>query len=139
MGPADVVAAQKANFDAFIRSIQFHAHGHDHDHGHKHAPAKVQKLAWAALPAGWAEDKTEKKFRIHSFKVEQGGETADLAVTRIAFEQAGSMMDNVNRWRTSIGLEATTDPKAHEPKQAVVAGRDGARIDVKGGDKSVIV
>jgi hypothetical protein len=144
MGPVDVVAAQKANFDAFLRSVQFHAHEH-HDHdGHDHAkpvakPTGPVNLAWDKLPEGWTEDKSDKPFRVKTIKVEQGGEVADLAITKIAFEQAGGMMENVNRWRTSVGLEATQDPQAHAPKQAVVAGRDGARIDVKGPKNSVIV
>ena len=154
LGPADVVGKQKEKFDAFIRSIQFHAHddhaghahapgephkeGDGHDHGHDHGPAKDVKLEWTALPEGWAEDKVTQQFRLHTIKVGTGEQAGDLAVTRMSVQQAGPLMDNINRWRRSVGLPDTADPSAHQAKDLTIAGRPGFAIEVKGPEKTVL-
>jgi len=144
MGPPDVVATQKANFDAFIRSIHFHSHEATPGGGaggvaSATTDAVPPKLVWDKLPQGWTEEKVTQQFRIATIKVEQGGQVADLAITRIGVSQAGTATDNINRWRASVGLPATSDPSSQPMRQATVAGRDGARVDVKGPEKSVAV
>lgn len=146
VGPPEVVGAQKANFDAFLRSVHFHA-----DDGHAHeqhaagepsaaapaAPAGAVRLAWDKLPDGWDEGpKTEATaLRAHTLRVRSGNEEGEVAVTRIRQEQAGSGLDNINRWRTAVGLENTTDPTTHPPRPTTVAGKPGVIMDIAGPGK----
>jgi hypothetical protein len=154
MGSPEVVGAQKANFDALIRSIEFHAHDHAEAPSANVAspPAEAggpgtvaapigspTKLVWDKLPDGWTEEKVDKPFRVHTFQVKQGSSVAEVAVTPMTREQAGSILDNINRWRGSIGLPPTQDPSAHPEREATVASRTGFRIDVKGPQQSVFV
>ena len=147
VGPSEVVGAQKDNFNAFIRSIRFH---HDDHTGHAHGPAPaatpaatsspvMTDIAWDKLPAGWRETKSEQAIRAKTFVIESDGQQAELAVTRLRQAQAGDFLANVNRWRTSIGLEPVADPAAHPPRKATVAGGEGFIVDVPGPDKRVLV
>ena len=152
MGPPEVVGAQKGNFDALIKSIEFHSHepgvpatASASPPAQAGGPVKPEasagsvKLAWDKLPDGWTEEKVEKPFRANTFQVKQGNDVAEVAVTPMTREQAGSILDNINRWRNSIGLPSTEDPSLHRERPATVASRPGFRIDVKGPDKSVYV
>jgi hypothetical protein len=149
MGSPEVVGAQKANFDALIASIAFHSHDAGPSASAAAPPAEAGspgvdagapvKLAWDKLPDGWTEEKIDKPFRVHTFQVKQGADVAEVAVTPMTREQAGSILDNINRWRGSVGLPPTEDPQLHRERQATVAGRTGFRIDVKGPEKSVFV
>jgi hypothetical protein len=103
------------------------------------AKAGAAKLVWDKLPDGWTEEKVDKPFRVNTFQVKQGSDVAEVAVTPMTREQAGSILDNINRWRGSIGLAPTEDPSLHRERAATVASRPGFRIDVKGPEQSVFV
>jgi hypothetical protein len=82
-----------------------------------------------------------------AFGVGPEGKKADLVVTRFAANDAGSFLDNVNRWRGQLGLAPVTDPEAIKMKDATV-GKDGQGIVVEfenpqaspaGGKKMVVL
>jgi hypothetical protein len=60
-----------------------------------------------------------------SFKVQD----ADLAVTRFAPDNAGSFLDNINRWRNQLGLEPITDVQS-VPIQEIKLAKDAAGVEI---------
>jgi len=155
-GPPDAVTAQKANFDAFVKSLKFkgdgggepaHAHakgdghdhaGHDHaghDHaGHSHGPAEpvADRIVFGTLPAGWVEDPTPRPMRAHTVMVEADGKKGEVIISRMPPQVAGQLLDNLNRWRGQVGLAETTDPKSHPHRDLKVAGTPGYAFDFEG-------
>lgn len=137
LGPAEVVGEQKENFDAFVRSLRFTdiAQGS----GSAPQPPAEMKLTWEKLPEGWTQAPNTQQFRLHTIKVQAGDAAADLAITRMVPAQAGDLMANINRWRQAVGLEATTDPAAHPPREVRIGGRPGVIFEVAGSGNDVLV
>lgn len=115
--------------------------GHDHgpgEHhegdGHDHGPPQpaAEKINWGALPAGWVEDPTPRPMRAHTIVVEAAGKKGEVIVSRLPQNGVGELLQNINRWRGHVGLEPTTDPAAHKPRQVTVAGLDGFAFDFEG-------
>jgi len=70
--------------------------------GHPDTSGAAPKLQWK-LPAGW-EEVPPGQIRAASFRVAgTGGKPADVSVVPLPGE-AGSDLDNVNRWRGQVGL-----------------------------------
>jgi hypothetical protein len=89
-GPTEQVAAQKQDFDSFVASIRFVEH-------------PDEPVQWTA-PPHWRPEKATG-MRYASFKV--GPQESPLEVTVIPLGlEAASILDNVNRWRSQIGLDA---------------------------------
>ena len=57
-----------------------------------------------------------------TFKVD----SAELAVTRFAADNAGSFLDNANRWRNQIGLQPIDDPQSVPMNQVKLANESFA-------------
>ncbi|MEO6434335.1 MAG: hypothetical protein ABIP55_01050 [Tepidisphaeraceae bacterium] len=143
-GQVDVIAAQKANFDAFVASLHpgheggeaAHAHDHNahdpndggdhtgHDHAKPAAAAPSQLKSWTA-PTGWRELPDSKPPRVLAFQMGEGDKTAETVVTRFAATNAGSFLDNVNRWRGQLGLPPIQDPEAVTMKEVTLGGKEG--------------
>jgi hypothetical protein len=154
MGPADVVEAQKANFDAFVRSLHF-------DHGDEAAPPAPMPMAGtnqelpaghppigaaaapgesaaasaATLtfdaPAGWTQQPT-LPLRVVSFTAGEGDQRADVIVSQLSSTGSGSYLDNVNRWRGQVGLPPIKENEPQASKPIIVGGIDGALFDLTG-------
>jgi hypothetical protein len=161
-GPPEIVANQKGNFDAFVRSLKFKAgsdeppdeshpqlamaaglaaagatrddHEHHEGDGHDHGPAApvAEKVNWGALPAGWTEDPSPRTMRVHTLLVEEGGKKGEVIVTRFPQDGVGPLLQNINRWRGQVGLEPTDDPKSTPARDLVVFGERGAAFDMEG-------
>ena len=150
-GPVEIVSAQKHNFDDFIGSLhpggEGHAHpaqadaadphaGHDHAaNPHTDQPATqntvpVSKLVKWTAPTGWKELPDSKDPRMLAFAIGSGDKTAEMVATRFAAGNAGSFMDNINRWRGQIGLPPVNDPEAAKLEDVVV-GKDGQGVVVE--------
>jgi hypothetical protein len=153
MGPADVVGAQKENFDAFVRSLHF-------DHGDEAAPPPMpmaganQELpaghppvgATAApgasgvasaatltfdAPAGWTPQ-PPLPLRVVSFTAGEGDQRADVIVSQLSSTSSGSYLENVNRWRGQVGLPPIKQNEPQPSKPVIVGGIDGALFDLIG-------
>lgn len=87
-----------------------HDHSHDHDHAHDHTehekhssnkpsgPFQFQKPEpWASLPV--------KGMRVVAFTVGQAQKQVEITVIPLGVE-AGSLLDNINRWNRQIQLPA---------------------------------
>jgi hypothetical protein len=152
MGPVDVVAAQKDNFDAFIRSIHFD-HGDDAHAPTAAAPApplppQAQQLPAGhpptgggvpantatspqisyAAPAGWTQQ-PPLPLRVVSFTA---GDGTDVIVSQLSSTGSGSYLDNVNRWRGQVGLPPIKEGDPQPSKPVIVGGIDGALFDLTG-------
>lgn len=168
-GPIDTVGKQKEKFDAFVKSLKPSdgaapaaptagiatnsppppaagnlPSGHpDISNPQQQLPA-IPSTGSMALskykPAdGWKETPGSKAPRMLAFTVNEGDKKADLIVTRFGAHGAGSMLDNVNRWRGQIGLPPVADAK-NLPMSDVTAGKENPGIlitlDNPGDDKT---
>jgi hypothetical protein len=152
MGPVDVVEAQKANFDAFVRSVRFPA-GHSESVARAdntppastHAPSAASaadvptKITWDSLPAGWTAGPAAQAPRVATLKIESGGQQGELAVTRFPGNAVGSFADNINRWRGQLGLAPTADVTGYVPKVQTLGGEQWAIVDVAGAEQRMLV
>ncbi|HEY7089836.1 MAG TPA: hypothetical protein VH518_17190 [Tepidisphaeraceae bacterium] len=133
-GPAAVVEKQKANFDAFVKSVRF---------GGAEAPKMAQSDEAAAdlsydVPDGWTKEEP-KPMRIVSFIAKTGDKQAELIVTKFPSAAAGGYLDNVNRWRGQAGLPPIQEGGQQPSKPVVVGGADGALFDFAGSEKRLLV
>ncbi len=136
-GPHEIVSAQKANFDGFIGSLmpvgatESHAHHeHDgHDHGAASAPAKLMIKSFKA-PSDWRELANQPPPRVRAFEIGTAENKADFVITRLGQDNAGSFLDNINRWRGQIGLGAVADPQQAQMKDITI-GPDGPGVMIE--------
>jgi hypothetical protein len=158
IGPPDVVAAQKGNFDAFIRSVRFGgaapetgqvasqpqsvstaAVGPNGPSGAAGStPGQVASdlpFSWGALPAGWSAVPNVQPPRIAAFKVEGSGQQADLVVTRFPGSAVGSFADNVNRWRGQLGLAPAAEVGSYGPNVVTLGAQKWTIVDVAGDEQ----
>lgn len=78
------------------------------------------------VPAGW-ETGRRGSMRIASFDVQQDGEKAE--VTLIALPgAAGTILQNVNRWRSQIGLDAVDESQLNDSLAPITAGRASGQL-----------
>jgi hypothetical protein len=135
--PAEPVHGQPALATA-AQAQGAHGPGDGHDHhpgdGHDHGPAEpvAEKVTWGALPPGWTEDPTPRQMRVHTLFVEDGGKKGEVIVTRFPQNGVGPLLQNINRWRSQVGLEPTEDPKSNVPRDQSVFGGPGAAFDMEG-------
>jgi hypothetical protein len=89
------------------------------------------------LPAGWKE-KPASGVRLASFEVPgQSGANADVSITSFP-GSVGSELDNVNRWRSQLGL-APVAQGAVASEAASVDGLTGKVYDIAGASSRMIV
>jgi len=140
--PQTVAETQKANFQTFVHSLQF-ATGKpseslaDRPPERGSAPAAKptegsMKLASWKTPEGWTEEPGANEMRVTAFRTGSGAESAEVIVTRIRQGQAGSFLDNINRWRGQVGLEPIAQQKTGEMKTVTVAGHEALLLSYTG-------
>jgi hypothetical protein len=90
--------------------------------GHGEGSVGLPRLQYK-LPAGW-EETTPGEMRVASFRVPgQGGKQADVGVVPLP-GLVGHDLENVNRWRATVGLPPVTEvelPKLAQPVEAAGA------------------
>lgn len=158
-GPAELVAAETANFDAFVRSLRLEEiggdAGHDPHDGHDHgaegaspAPADGTKPDGAAdaanaanplggsnqgiswtMPAGWTRA-ADKPTRVATLKPPEARQT-ECAITSLSGE-GGGLKSNVDRWRGQMGLAASTPEEFAKLPRVTICGREGVLLDLLG-------
>jgi hypothetical protein len=108
-GPAQVVGKNKAGFNQFIESIRFTG----------------QEISWK-LPEGWQEERGAGP-RYATLRL--GPKDKPLELTVFAFgPQAGSLLDNINRWRGQIGLGKITETDLDKVRREIKV--QGARVTI---------
>lgn len=100
-------ARHEADFRDFLASLKF---------------TDGKNPTWT-VPAGWKLDKPQQG-RIATFKMKKSDTLVELTVTRFG----GSLLDNVNRWRTNdAGVNPLTELEL--PKETeVITSADGKKI-----------
>lgn len=124
VGPAEIVAAQKSNFDALLQSIHF-------DTGEGHGPAVTTLETWTT-PPGWQQDRSAIAPRVLSFQIGAGEQKAEVVVTKMESQNFGSIADNINRWRGQVGLEPTNDLGIYKQERIALGQAEGVLFDVVG-------
>ncbi len=111
--------------------------------GGRNPHAKPDKLTYTA-PPGWKEtDKVVKRGGIEvryevALKVEEGGASALLTVSKFP-PRAGSVAQNINRWRDQVGLEPLDeDAMLKAVKELRVGGSRAMRVDFTGPERRVL-
>jgi len=88
-GPPEEVEKHKGEFEHFIQSVRFTKKGDP-------------PVTWT-VPEGWHRE-AGAGLRFASFRFGSEEHPLDLSVTPLGRE-AGSMLDNVNRWRKELSLQ----------------------------------
>ncbi len=105
-GPAELVTAQQANFNALLDSIKLNSASPGDENQTDANPSSVNPAAGASvgfkLPPGWTQQ-SEKPLRIVSFTVAQDQQSAEVIVSSLP-AGSGTYEENVNRWRGQVGL-----------------------------------
>ena len=155
-GRADVVAEQKPNFDAFVRSIRFAAPAASavsqapatrpadpvaafapqptSPQSTQDAAGQRQPIRWTVPQnAGWTQDPTPREMRHATFLIQSGARSGELRITRLKTGGFGSLLDNINRWRRDAGLsDPVTDAAAVPFEKTTVGGREAQVYDFTG-------
>jgi hypothetical protein len=109
--------------------------------GHPQLPGgmdmgNAQPIAFKyTAPPGWTKD-AEMPMRVVSFHLGEADKQADIIVSALP-TNAGSRIDNINRWRSQVGLPLIKegDPQLSQPIK--VGGVEGALFDLIGpGDRA---
>ena len=141
-GPAAVVAAEAANFDAFMNSLRLeevgaaHSEGDGHDHAAEAASDTAanplggsnQGLEWSA-PSGWTRD-PDRTTRVATLRPPNTTET-ECAITSLSSD-GGGIKSNVDRWRGQIGLGPIAVDELAKLPTVTLCGKEGVLIDLLG-------
>jgi hypothetical protein len=143
-GPAERVAKHADEFDHFMKSVRLTASAPapamasmPADHPAvgdmpqaSQAPQSDQpaEMTWK-LPAGWHEAASTSAFRIATFKIGDGADAPEIAITKFA-GGAGGVLANINRWRGQIGLPPVGSMDEQKMQRVTVAGIPADRLDL---------
>jgi hypothetical protein len=139
--PEPISAAQKANFEKFVHSVQFptgptasSASADDAaQREHTFGPSDQRfKLAKWTTPAGWEEQPGSNAMRVTSFHIGSGADQAEVIVSRIPQAGIGSLPDNINRWRGQVGLDPVDSDKNAGFHPIAIGGQPGLMLDFTG-------
>ncbi|MGE5611726.1 MAG: hypothetical protein ACM359_20940 [Bacillota bacterium] len=136
MGPAEKVGPQKANFDAFIRSLRFSSYKPAASPSTQPVASGEAKptarLAEWQTPAGWVQDPQPRPMRVATFNITRGNERAEVIVSQLAKDNIGDLPSNINRWRAQVGLGPVADVNSVKAQQIVLGGATGMLYDFVG-------
>jgi len=137
-GPAERAGKHAAEFDRFIRSVHLTTApavaSMPADHPAVDAAPQSQQsmqpaeMTWK-LPAGWQEEASTSAFRIATFKIMDGAEATEIAITKFA-GGAGGVLANINRWRGQIGLPPVATLEEQAMQRINVARIRADRLDL---------
>jgi hypothetical protein len=102
-------------------------------------PAAAPRAARPGLkyqkPDTWKEEPADSSFgQLAAFQVVDGSQTAKLSISLLG-GQAGSLLPNVNRWRSQVNLEPIgTEQLRRDLRQIQVGGKPAAYIDILGAE-----
>ena len=149
-GDPDLVENQKANFIAFLKSVEFnqaaapaamdmsqlppsHPAIPGMDSTTQSAPAAdtAGKPTWT-VPADWEEGQLAQ-FLIAKFIIGGGDATAAVNVSSLAGD-GGGLLPNINRWRGQLGQPPVTDADIATLPTVDATGVKATLVDISGTD-----
>ncbi len=115
VGPIEQVNANEKDFDAFLNSIR--------------VPGEGGKPISYTVPAGWSEAPA-RQMRVITLKKTEG--TAPDLYVSTPF--GGSLLENVNRWRTGdAGIAPVSEAELKDSlKEVQLGGTNAFRVDLRG-------
>jgi hypothetical protein len=129
-GPAPTVEAQAQNFDAFVRSVHFHAADEASEDETPTTARSFDGVNWIA-PGAWILD-AEKPMRVATYRTSADADAPQLIVTRFPKGQFGSLVANINRWRGQVGLDPVENEADQASETISVGGNEGHFFDLTG-------
>ncbi len=122
LGPAEVVGEHKDEFDRFLQSVHFTTQGE-------------RAVEWK-LPEGWKDESNAKAGgmvqRYATVRVGTGDKAAELTVNALG-RDAGSLADNITRWRGQIGLKPISQKDLSQVSKSIKVDNDeGTLVDMTG-------
>lgn len=142
-GSSETVAAQSANFDAFLASVHFTDVPADAPEESASAPPADSLPASQtpgeptdpgftySTPAGWKPDVVTDNVRLLLFTAGSGPQQAESSVARLV-KNSGTILDNVNRWRGQVGLEPVEDVSKVSAEHRTIDGQEATVFDLAG-------
>jgi hypothetical protein len=123
-GDPDLVENQKANFIAFLKSVEF---------GQPAAPAAdaAGKPAWT-VPADWQEGQLAQ-FLVAKFIIGSGDATAAVNVSQLDGD-GGGLLPNINRWRGQLGQPPVADADIATLPTIDATGTKATLVDISDTD-----
>ena len=92
------------------------------------APSQLQYK----VPEGWSEMPNQEPMRLATFAAPDGDRNVDISVVPLG-PQAGSVIDNINRWRGQIGLPPVTEEEvARDLRRIEVAAAPALHVELVG-------
>ncbi len=152
-GAETTVTAQEKNFDAFVQAFRPPASGlptpaarppTDFSALRPSATTVSEKLAKWIAPPEWAAEPPPSPTspRALAFKVGAEPSTAEVVITRFQRDDAGSMLNNINRWRDQVRLGPIARIEELDPhkdvEQIMIAGEQSIVFDFAGPDKAAL-
>ncbi len=81
------------------------------------------------VPEGWQPGRMSS-FRLAAFDIERDGQRAEVTVIPLG-AASGSVLDNVNRWRTQVGLDSVDEEELEETVRKVsVDGIESSLVEI---------
>lgn len=115
MGPAEVIEKNEAGFDQFLSSLKFTGNANN-------------PLSWT-LPEGWTPGKGTGVSFAAFILPNNPGKPVEMTLSVVG----GPLLDNLNRWRTQLGLPSVDSSKMAEvSKEIQIDGRKAYRVNFKG-------
>ncbi|HEV8290531.1 MAG TPA: hypothetical protein VGP94_01345 [Tepidisphaeraceae bacterium] len=120
MGPSARVEKHKKEFEDFLSSLKLNG------------PRKEMKdeLAWITPPSWTNGD--ERPMRFLTFLAGDGADPAEVIVTKLGGTSFGNLLDNINRWRSQVGLAPVAKVEDQPSERIPLAGKDAAYFDFTG-------
>jgi hypothetical protein len=125
VGPAGIVAAERAGFDALAASLKL-AEAAPEPTGRAGTPRA--RLTWTA-PAGWTKQ-PDRPMREVTFS--PAAAPAVTAYVTVLVGAAGGVRANVDRWRGEMALGAASDAEFAALPRGPVLGGTGVYVELEG-------
>jgi hypothetical protein len=94
-------------------------------------PLKANLPPRFKAPQGWQPFEHPMGLSVASFRVEKGKQVAEVTITKAG----GSVVENIKRWRTQVGLPKGSDQEALKGlREITVAGASSPYVDLIGPD-----
>lgn len=143
-GPKETVSPQKDKFDAFIKSLKFTDQptpppaqaqpGGMQMPPMPQAATENRGITWT-LPANWTEAPNTSSMRLATIKAGD----AEMVASQLNAQGWGNLLDNINRWRGQMGMEAIDDAAKQPATNSEVNGVKWTTYDFPGPQKRMIV
>jgi hypothetical protein len=117
-GPPEEVEKHKQEFEHFLQSVRFIKRGNP-------------PITWT-VPEGWQREGQSSALRVETFRFGSKENPLELSVTPLGRE-AGSLLDNVNRWRGQLSLNKIDEAELNKMvREMEVDGVKAMIVDLTG-------